>query len=72
MKAQAASVGIPYVDLLSPNPWTGTGNAGATTGSGNCDVFVSSDGTHPTAAGHDFIARLFYARYVALLPSRVL
>lgn len=27
--------------------WTGSGNAGATTGFGNCDVMVHSDATHP-------------------------
>lgn len=32
--------------------WTGTGRVGATTGTGNCDLYVSSDGTHPSDAGH--------------------
>ena len=32
--------------------WTGTGKVGATTGTGNCDLYVSSDGTHPSDAGH--------------------
>ena len=32
--------------------WTGTGKVGATTGTGNCDLYVSSDGVHPTDAGH--------------------
>lgn len=32
--------------------WTGTGKVGATTGYGNCDLYVGSDGIHPIAAGH--------------------
>ena len=32
--------------------WTGSGKVGATTGTGNCDLYVSSDGTHPSDAGH--------------------
>lgn len=32
--------------------WTGTGKVGATTGTGNCDLYVSSDGTHPSDVGH--------------------
>lgn len=35
--------------------WTGTGKVGATTGSGNSDLLVSNDGTHPSQAGHDMI-----------------
>jgi lysophospholipase L1-like esterase len=35
--------------------WTGVGKVGSTTGFGNCDVFVSSDGTHPSVAGHEAI-----------------
>lgn len=31
---------------------TGTGRVGATTGTGNCDLYVSTDGTHPSVAGH--------------------
>jgi GDSL-like lipase/acylhydrolase family protein len=32
--------------------WTGHGRVGATTGWGNCDLYVSSDSTHPSQAGH--------------------
>jgi lysophospholipase L1-like esterase len=35
--------------------WTGVGKVGSTTGFGNCDVLVSSDGTHPSVAGHEAI-----------------
>lgn len=36
--------------------WSGTGYVGATTGVGNCDILVGSDGVHPTQAGHEAIA----------------
>jgi len=32
--------------------WTGAGRVGAPTGSGNCDLYVSSDTIHPSDAGH--------------------
>lgn len=35
--------------------WTGTGNVGAPTGTGNSDLLVSGDGTHPSQAGHEAI-----------------
>lgn len=34
----------------------GTGKTTATTGDGNADVYLSSDGTHPNVAGHGYIA----------------
>ena len=44
------------LEQVGNSMWTGTGRVGATTGSGNCDVYVSSDGTHPSSAGHQAIA----------------
>ena len=41
------------VTEVGPALWTGTGQVGTTTGSGNCDLYVYSDGTHPTRAGLD-------------------
>ena len=35
---------------------TGTGKNGTTTGSGNGDLYVSSDGVHPSTAGADYLA----------------
>lgn len=37
--------------------WSGTGRVGATTGYGNCDLIVCSDGTHPSSAGHELIGK---------------
>ena len=39
----------------APTPMLfGTGKYGATNSSGNSDLYVGSDGTHPTAAGHPY------------------
>lgn len=35
---------------------TGTGRQGATTGDGNADRFIGTDGVHPTVAGHQALA----------------
>lgn len=50
-------------------PWiSGTGKVGSTNASGNSDIYVSSDGVHPSQAGHDFYAR----RWAAALRQIVL
>ncbi len=63
-KAAAASRGLEFIDpLVATNAsqtnigWiTGTGNAGNPTGDGNADSYISSDGTHPTDLGHQYLA----------------
>lgn len=46
----------------------GTGNTGATTGTGNADLYCDTDGTHPNAAGHDYLAwRMGMAARAAIL-----
>ena len=58
LKAVAASISDVYViDTYGPGAtggdWLkGTGKEGATNGSGNSDLFLSSDGTHPSTEGH--------------------
>lgn len=43
--------------LTAPSPWnTGSGRVGATTGTGNSDVYTSTDGIHPSNAGHAYLA----------------
>lgn len=36
---------------------TGYGRVGATTGTGNSDLYVSTDGSHPSQAGHDALGQ---------------
>jgi phospholipase/lecithinase/hemolysin len=52
--------------VATHSPWiTGTGRVGATTGTGNADTYIGSDATHPTDAGHAYLAR----RVVAALEE---
>lgn len=44
------------ITQCGPSLWQGNGRVGTTTGYGNADILVSSDGVHPTQAGHDAIA----------------
>lgn len=47
------------VDVSGANTsgWiTGTGRVGSTTGAGNADLYTSTDGTHPSSAGHRYLA----------------
>lgn len=58
LKAAAASFsGVYVIDTygtgVAGGSWlTGTGKEGVTNGSGNSDLFLSSDGTHPSTEGH--------------------
>ena len=47
-------------DVTNPaGPYmTGTGNIGAPTGFGNCDIYIDVDTVHPNDAGHDFFATM--------------
>lgn len=51
---------IPYTGTIGDyydTGWlTGTGDEGAPAGDGNADFYTSSDGTHPSQSGHDFLA----------------
>lgn len=47
-------------------PWiTGTGKVGSTTGVGNADYYISSDGTHPPAVGAEYLGRRLAADIAA-------
>jgi lysophospholipase L1-like esterase len=63
LKSLSHSKGVYFIDSMGDNTdnvvtgsWlTGTGRVGTTTGVGNCDLYVLSDGTHPTTEGHEFL-----------------
>lgn len=55
--AAAAAGAVAVLNPISEGWITGTGHVGATTGSGNADLFVGTDGVHPSQAGHDYYAR---------------
>lgn len=55
-----ASSGLIYVPVqLDPaGAWmSGTGYVGATTGLGNTDIYTSSDQTHPSPLGHQYLGQ---------------
>lgn len=56
IKAQAVSRGLYFIDPGGESWITGTGRVGATTGVGNADTYISSDGIHPSDAGHAYLA----------------
>ena len=58
VKAGAISKGRPFADIAGVI--SGTGRVGATTGIGNADYFISTDGIHPTKAGQKHIARRLF------------
>lgn len=47
---------------------TGTGKIGSTTGSGNADLYINADGTHPSAAGRLYLANRLARSIVAAMP----
>lgn len=53
--AALASRRLRYVDTRSEIWQWGTGRTTATSGTGNSNVYISSDGIHPTQAGHDYL-----------------
>jgi len=55
----AAATGYADTMISTASPFwiTGSGRAGATTGSGNADLYVVADGVHYTDAGHAYFGR---------------
>jgi lysophospholipase L1-like esterase len=71
LRTAAAAAGYPFISpitggcydstgtlVATHGAWiTGTGRVGATTGSGNADIYIGTDAVHPTDAGHVYLAR---------------
>ncbi len=55
--AAASGVADLTIDMIdTTTPWVfGTGKSGATTGNGNADIYVNTDGTHYTRAGYAYM-----------------
>lgn len=47
--------GLRYISPIQEGWITGNGRVGATTGNGNSDIYIASDGSHPTDAGHEYL-----------------
>lgn len=51
-----AARGILFIDNVTLGEITGTGRTGSVVGDGNSDIVTSSDNTHPTLYGHEYLA----------------
>lgn len=70
LRTAAAAASLPFISpitgsiynsagtlIATHGAWiTGTGRVGATTGTGNADTYIGTDATHPTDAGHKYLA----------------
>jgi lysophospholipase L1-like esterase len=64
----AASAGLPYVDVLD---WfSGNGNAKTPSPAGNATYYIGSDGTHPTQAGHQYLAERLASELMSIFNDR--
>lgn len=62
---------IKFVPTIATNFFDGTGHSGATNGSGNSDVYLSSDQTHLTIAGHAYAAQRLVQPFLTSIESMV-
>ncbi|MFE9845787.1 GDSL-type esterase/lipase family protein [Streptomyces goshikiensis] len=83
LRAAAAAAGYPFISpitgaiydstgtlVATHGAWiTGTGRVGATTGTGNADLYIGTDAVHPTDAGHVYLARRIAAAIRELMPA---
>ena len=54
--AVGARANFHFIDNVGEQWQTGTGNVANPKGDGNGDIYLSGDGTHPTLAGHVYLA----------------
>lgn len=68
-----AGVGITnmyYLDVATSRPpLTGSGYVTATTGDGNSDIYIGSDGAHPTVRGHEYIRNVLAGKIRKVLAD---
>lgn len=59
LQSKAAEIGAVFIDTVGDGAngyFTGTGDVAVPVGDGNADLFISSDNTHPSDAGHLYLA----------------
>lgn len=61
--AKATQYGAIFIDVKGI--FTGSGNSGSQTATGNQNIYINTDGTHPTQNGHNFLAATFIRQYLA-------
>jgi len=55
-----------FVDTIDNPIFTGTGRVGATSGTGNSDLYIASDNVHPTDAGSQWLGYALAERILAV------
>jgi lysophospholipase L1-like esterase len=72
LKAAEAACNVTNIIDMNTDPWLyGTGNAGAMTGDGDCDVYLSGDNVHPTVAGQNYLAHRVAAQLAPMIPGLI-
>jgi lysophospholipase L1-like esterase len=69
IKRAAQMALLPFADPIGTGYLRGTGKVGTPLGDGNADYLVSADGTHPSQAGHDALARVTVSVMAAALAG---
>lgn len=72
LQTTLTATGVYYVDVATTSPWlTGTGyTPGHTTGDGNSDRYVGSDGVHLTIEGAAFVKARMAPKLQAILTGQ--
>lgn len=65
----AAAKGVPFIDMLGFIDATGGGTIQNPNSARNGSIFLVSDGTHPTFAGHRAIERAMFRKIAAFIPT---
>lgn len=65
--AEAHKSVVGVINPIQENWIYGTGNTGATNGTGNADTFITTDGVHPSPAGCKYMAGLMAVRISRML-----
>lgn len=70
LQAALVDIGVYYVDIATTAAWIdGSGYIGATTGTGNSDLYIGADGIHPSPAGGPYIRERLAPKLRAILSD---
>jgi lysophospholipase L1-like esterase len=70
LQAALTAVGVYYIDVATSAAWLdGNGYVGATTGTGNSDIYVGGDGIHLTERGAQYVLTRLAQKYRTVLAD---
>lgn len=67
--AHTSGASISSSSFITTTWITGSGKVGSTNGTGNSDIFINSDATHPSTEGHEFLAHIYSEEIMKLLNT---